>query len=113
MYEVIDLVREAADPTGKGYAAAEKALLKLDETFKSFQEFEKRYNRDRLQEKDFDALERICRADIESPAFYKGEFHWGSHGSAAAGILARHGVIAHLNGDTKQVIFEKRLPDES
>lgn len=104
MHEAIELVREAADPTGKGTHAAEKALLKLDAAFKSFQKFEKRYNEDRLGQDDLDDLVRICRWAV---MFDGVESRFDQIGRLAQNILHRHGLRAYVVGDTGAVVFEK------
>lgn len=99
-----DLLNEAIEAVRDGEKLL--ALHKLEQALRVFQEFEARYQHDRLQIKDFRDLEQICLTSRDGPAFYKDDFHFGA-GQAAARILWRHGVHASMDGDTGKVTIEK------
>jgi hypothetical protein len=96
MYEAIEMVRSGSEP--------DEILAKLDETFKSFQEFEKRYNADRLGQDDFDDLVRICRWCV---MFDGVESRFDQIGRLAVNVLGRHGINAYVDGEGA-VKFEKK-----
>lgn len=61
-----------------------------------------------LSENDIEDLKRICSSSIDSPAHYKGDFHWNVNGVRAANILQRHNIGVHLDPYLGKVSYADR-----